>query len=146
MNKPYRSLPTSSMLLAATRTLLGLHRLPGSVRPRLRHIAFRLEGVTELVARRPCAIGHVRAPQRALPASGVPVRKEATDRDWGDCDCAVGSPDGNIVYLRSCSPPYENKMSFNTLGVCERKDPQAGGLGRDQRVPGGVRPWVTIPS
>src|SRR6266498_4892880 len=88
----------------------------------------------------PCAIGHVRAPQRALPASGVPVRKEATDRDWGDCDCAVGSPDGNIVYLRSCSPPYENKMSFNTLGVCERKDPQAGGLGRDQRVPGCVRP------
>jgi hypothetical protein len=37
-------------------------------------------------------------------------------------------------------------MSFNTLGVCERKDPQAGGLGRDQRGPGGVRPWVTIPS
>lgn len=41
------------LLLAATRALLGLHGLPAPMRPRLRHIAFRLNGVTELLIRRP---------------------------------------------------------------------------------------------
>ena len=41
------------MLLAATRVLLGLQGLPATIRPRLRHIAFRLNDVTQLPARRP---------------------------------------------------------------------------------------------
>jgi len=41
------------MLLTATRILLGLQGLPARIRPRLRHIAFRLDDVTGLVARRP---------------------------------------------------------------------------------------------
>lgn len=41
------------MLLAASRILLQLQDLPAFNRPRLRHLAYRLDGVTELPARRP---------------------------------------------------------------------------------------------
>jgi 5-methylcytosine-specific restriction enzyme subunit McrC len=41
------------MLLTATRVLLGLHGLPPFLRPRLKHLASRFDGVTSLAVRRP---------------------------------------------------------------------------------------------